>query len=286
MPDPSSPFRSDLFAGKTMLVTGGTSGIGLGIADAYAAHGARTLVTGRDQERIDTTVARLHDHGIEAEGFAFDVRSREEVDKVANDVHARYGVLDGLVNNAAGNFVVPFAMMSDNAWKAVIDIVLGGTYNCTRAFGQKMAEEGKGEMKTGDGVTDRHILNIVAGYAWTGAPGVSHSGAAKAAVMNLTKSLAVEWATVGVRLNCISPGPIQDTGGASKLWEEGGEEVKEMVKQATPMKRFGTPAEMGSVAVFLQSPAASYVTGAVIVADGGGDARGPLGFDQLMPRWV
>lgn len=280
-----SPFRPDLFKDKTILVTGGSSGIGFGIAELFARHGARTLVTGRDPDRLDGASKRLMEHGVEADAFAFDVRDKDAVQATAEAVRERFGPLDVLVNNAAGNFVVPFSMMSDNAWQSVIDIVLQGTFNITRAFGRAMIDAGKTAKKAGAPV-DRSILNIVAGYAWTGSPGVSHSGAAKAAVLNLTKSLGVEWAEVGVRVNAISPGPIEQTGGAEKLWEEGGEEVAEMVLKTVPMRRFGTPQDIGNAALFLASPGAAYITGTCTVVDGGSDARGPLGFDQLMPRWV
>lgn len=285
MSDPS-PFRPDLYKDKTILVTGGSSGIGFGIAESFARHGARTLITGRSQERLDEAAKRLLEYGVEVDGFAFDVRDKEAVGATAQTVVDRFGPLDVLVNNAAGNFVVPFSMMSENAWQAVIDIVLQGTFNTTRAFGRAMIDAGKAAKKTEGAPLDRSILNIVAGYAWTGSPGVSHSGAAKAAVLNLTKSLGVEWAEVGVRVNAISPGPIEATGGSSKLWEEGGPEVADLVLKSVPMRRFGTPRDIGQVALFLASPAAGYVTGTCMVVDGGSDARGPLGFDQLLPRWV
>ena len=173
------------------------------------------------------------------------------------------GPVDVLVNAAAGNFPSPFSALSENAFNAVVDIVLKGTANVSRSFG--------GRMHAGRGGA---ILNLVAGYAWTGAPGVSHSGAAKAGVLNLTKSLAVEWAPQ-VRVNAVSPGPIDGTEGMRRLGDDLG--LRPAVERSVPLGRMGTPGEVAQACVFLASPAASYVTGACLVVDGGQDAKGPFG---------
>lgn len=278
MPEPpTSVFRPDLFEKKTVLVTGGSSGIGFGIAKAFARHGAHVFVTGRDKEKLGAAVDTLLDEHDYVEGHAFDVRERDTVTEIADMLHEDYGPMDVVVNNAAGNFMVPFGQMSDNAWDAVTDIVLKGTANVTKAFGRHMAHAGRVEARESRPI-DRSILNIVAGYAWTGAPGVSHSGAAKAGVLNLTKSVAVEWAPAGVRANAISPGPISDTGGASKLWESehAPPGMGKMIQNTVPMHRFGTPDDVGAAALWLGSVGAGYVTGTCVVVDGGMDAVGPF----------
>jgi NAD(P)-dependent dehydrogenase (short-subunit alcohol dehydrogenase family) len=248
-------FRPDLYAGQRVLVTGGSSGIGLAIAQAFHAHGAEVHVLGRDATRLaaaQASMAGAHTHRA-------DVRDSARVEAVALELEERGGV-QVLVNAAAGNFPVPFSAMSENAWRTVVDIVLHGTANTCRSVG--------GRMRGGS------ILNLVAGYAWTGAPGVSHSGAAKAGVLNLTRSLAVEWAPK-VRVNAVSPGPIDGTEGMRRLADELG--LRGAVEASVPLRRMGRPEEIADACLFLASPAASYVTGACLVVDGGQDARGPFG---------
>jgi NAD(P)-dependent dehydrogenase (short-subunit alcohol dehydrogenase family) len=251
-----SAFRPDLFAGQRVLVTGGSSGIGLAIAQAFHAHGAEVHVLGRDAQRLAAAQAAI---GPGARTHPADVRDSARVEQVALELASRGGV-QVLVNAAAGNFPVPFSAMSENAWRSVVDIVLNGTANVCRSVG--------GRMQGGA------VLNVVAGYAWTGAPGVSHSGAAKAGVLNLTKSLAVEWAP-RVRVNAVSPGPIDGTEGMRRLADELG--LRGAVEESVPLRRMGRADEVAQACLFLASPAASYVTGACLVVDGGQDARGPFG---------
>lgn len=248
-----SAFRPDLLAGKNAVVTGGGSGIGLAIAQAFAAHGAHVTLVGRTQARLQAAAQGMPGATV----FAADVRDSVAVARLA----AAAGPTDLLVNAAAGNFPVPFSAMSENAWRTVIDIVLHGTANTCRAFAPQLR----------DGAS---VLNIVAGYAWTGAPGVSHSGAAKAAVLNLTKSLAVEWAPK-VRVNAVSPGPIDGTEGMKRLADDLG--LRNELEKSVPMRRMGRADEVAQACLFLASPAASFVTGACLVVDGGQDARGPFG---------
>ncbi len=264
-PRMDSVFRNDAYERQNVLVTGGATGIGHAIALAYAAHGATVHIMSRNEERLQAAATAI---GKQGKGGAHyhvaDVRDKDAVQAAADEI----GPLHVLVNAAAGNFPTPFSAMSDNAWESVVDIVLNGTASCTRAFGEPMkaaAEE--------DGVA-RNIINIVAGYAWTGAPGVAHSGAAKAGVLNLTKSLAVEWAP-HVRLNAVSPGPIDGTEGMKRLGDDLG--LRPAVEASVPLGRMGEGREVADACLFLSSPGASYVTGACLPVDGGQDSVGPFG---------
>jgi NAD(P)-dependent dehydrogenase (short-subunit alcohol dehydrogenase family) len=259
-PAVDSVFRSDLFAGQCVLVTGGGSGIGFSIAQAFARHGARVVLLGRSEDRLRAACQRI---GPAARPEAADVRDAQRIEEVAGRLFAEGGV-DVLVNAAAGNFPAPFLAMSANAWRSVIDIVLNGTANVCRSVGGRMHGAGLGGV----------VLNIVAGYAWTGAPGVSHSGAAKAGVLDLTRSLAVEWAP-RIRVNAVSPGPIDGTEGIKRLADDLG--LRETLEKSVPLGRMGRAGEVADACLFLASPAASYVTGACLVVDGGQDARGPFG---------
>lgn len=257
-------FRPALFQGKSVLVTGGATGIGFAIAEAFKRLEADVHLLSRDAGRLDAAAKRLRGTGMgRVEVHPCDVRESANVESVAKKV----GAVDVLVNAAAGNFPAPFSALSENAFNSVVDIVLKGTANASRSFGGRM-HQGRGGS----------ILNIVAGYAWTGAPGVSHSGAAKAGVLNLTKSLAVEWAPK-VRVNAVSPGPIDGTEGMRRLGDDLG--LRPAVEKSVPLGRMGRPEEVASTCVFLASPAASFVTGACLVVDGGQDAKGPFG-DLLM----
>lgn len=250
-----SVFRAGLFDGKRVLVTGGATGIGFAIAQAFAGLGAHVTVLSRNEAHLRAAVAQL---GANAKFHIADVRDGAAITAAAKAL----GPQDVVVNAAAGNFPVPFNAMTDNAWRTVIDIVLNGTANVCRSFGPGLQERGGA------------LLNIVAGYAWTGAPGVSHSGAAKAGVLNLTKSLAVEWAPK-VRVNAVSPGPIDGTEGMKRLGDDLG--LRPAVEKSVPLGRMGQAREIADTCVFLASPAASYITGTVVVVDGGQDAKGPFG---------
>jgi NAD(P)-dependent dehydrogenase (short-subunit alcohol dehydrogenase family) len=169
----------------------------------------------------------------------------------------RFGGLDILVNNAAGNFICPAEKLSPNGWNAVVNIVLNGTFYCSRAAGLKMIESGRGG----------NILNIVAAYAWTGGPGTIHSACAKAGVVAMTRTLAVEWARFKIRVNAISPGPIETEGAGSKLWAS--PEVREAMLRTVPRGRIGEPGEVAHAAAYLVSDFADFITGEVLVLDGG-----------------
>ncbi|MHB1261662.1 MAG: SDR family oxidoreductase [Thermoplasmatota archaeon] len=253
-------FRPGLFAGKSVVVTGGATGIGFAIAEAFKRLEADVHLLSRDATKLAAATKRLQASGLgRAEFHAADVRESARIEAIAEKV----GAVDVLVNAAAGNFPAPFSALSENAFNTVVDIVLKGTANTTRSFGGRM-HKGRGGS----------ILNIVAGYAWTGAPAVSHSGAAKAGVLNLTKSLAVEWAPK-VRVNAVSPGPIDGTEGMKRLGDDLG--LRPDVEKSVPLGRMGQPDEVAQACVFLASPAATYITGTCLVVDGGQDAKGPFG---------
>lgn len=261
-----SPFRPGLFAGKSVVVTGGATGIGFGIAQAFARLDASVTLVSRNEAHLKAAVVALTPLGKGKPGYQIaDVRDAARVEAVAKAA----GAVDVLVNCAAGNFPVPFSAMTENAWRTVIDIVLNGTANTCRSFGARMLDASGGGVSGG-----RSILNIVAGYAWTGAPGVAHSGAAKAGVLNLTKTLAVEWAPK-VRVNAVSPGPIDGTEGMKRLGDDLG--LRPAIEKSVPLRRMGLADDVAAACVFLASPAASYITGTCLPVDGGMDAKGPFG---------
>lgn len=244
---------------QVALVTGGSSGLGKAMAEEFLRLGARVCILGRNEERLAQAAADLAaavpDGSVMT--FSADVRDHERVDAAVAAVVERFGRLDILINNAAGNFAVPAENLSVNGWRAVVDIVLNGTFYCTRAAAQHMIESGRGGS----------IVNILAAYAWTGGPGTVHSAAAKGGVLAMTRTLAVEWARYGIRVNAISPGPIADTGGADVLWSH--PELERQVLRSIPAGRLGRPEEVAWTAAYLVSPYANYITGDVITIDGG-----------------
>ncbi|MDV3125836.1 SDR family oxidoreductase [Mycobacterium sp. 21AC1] len=244
------------FAERVALVTGGGSGIGQAIALRWVAAGGTVAVLGRRQDTLDETAQRVADLGGTAETIVCDVRDPDNVTQVVDNVVERFGRIDALVNNAAGNFIARAEELSPNGWKAVTDIVLNGTFYCTLAAGRHMLAAGRGT-----------IVNVVASYAWHGHPGTVHSAAAKGGVVAMTRTLAVEWASRGVRLNCIAPGPTETAGAGAALW--GTPDARHHVLASVPAGRFATPDEIAESAAFLLSDRAGYVTGDVMVADGG-----------------
>jgi len=245
-------FARDLLKDRVIVVTGGGSGLGAEMARRFSELGARIAVLGRRKEKLDAVIAQL------GSGLAIscDVRDAKAVQEAADRVASEMGRVDALVNNAAGNFLAPAEDISPNGFKAVVDIVLNGTFHCTTSFGRKMIEQKRGA-----------IVNIVTTYAWTGSAFVLPSACAKAGVLVLTRSLAVEWAAYGVRVNAIAPGPVPTEGAFSRLMPD--PSFEEMARNRVPLKRFGTPREIADAAVFLLSDGAGYVTGDCLVVDGG-----------------
>ncbi len=249
-------FQTDFLEGRAALVTGGGTGIGRVISTELARHGAHVAITSRDPEHHAEAVAEIEGLGSKALALQGDVRDPEQMEQVAGRVKEEWGSLDVLVNNAAGNFLCPAEKLSPNGWRSVVDIVLNGTFVASKAVLPHMKEQGGG-----------NIVNIGATYAWLAAPFVSHSGAAKAGVINLTRSLAVEWSRYGIRVNCVTPGPIDETEGVRRLVVD--EKRKEAMLGKIPLHRLGRREEIAWAILFLISPAAAYVTGENLVVDGG-----------------
>ncbi|MBX3161563.1 MAG: SDR family oxidoreductase [Deltaproteobacteria bacterium] len=257
MPNPLDVFRDNALAGHVAIVTGGGTGICRGIAAAYARLGADVCIVSRKQDVLDAAAAAIATQtGRTVLGVAADVRQPDAIARAVTATVERFGKLDTLVNGAAGNFLAPAAALSPNGFRTVIDIDLNGTFNAARAAFEAL-------QRAGDGL----ILNISATLHHHGTPLQIHASAAKAGVDAVTRNLAVEWGRFGIRVCGIAPGPIADTEGMRRLAPPG--EVGDKARAAIPAGRFGTIDEIAAAAVFLRSPAAAYVTGHVLVVDGG-----------------
>lgn len=243
---------------KVVIVTGGSNGMGKFMAKRFAAAGAKVVIAARDQGKLDLARQEIETYPGQVLTFSMDVRDPEHVKAMKEKALETFGTIDFLVNNAAGNFICPAEKLSVNGWKSVIDIVLNGTFYCSSEVGRYWIEKGiKGS-----------ILNIVATYAWDAGPGVIHSASAKAGVLTMTRTLAVEWGSkYGIRVNAIAPGPIERTGGAEKLFIS--EEAAQRTINSVPLKRLGTPEEIAELAYFLFSDHAAYINGECITMDGG-----------------
>lgn len=249
-------FSTDLLKGKAGIVTGGGSGIGKAISQALVNHGAKVTITGRSEERL---AAAADEMGVTT--TAGDVRKTEDVARNLQDHLDAHGRVDFLINNAAGNFLCPLERMSENAFMAVVNIVTKGTFLWSKAVLPHMKEAKSGR-----------IVNIGTTYAWSQASWVAHSGAAKAAVLNLTRTMAVEWGPYGITSNFVAPGPIKDTGGFDRLNPgDGGKASAGMV----PVGRAGEPMEIAYMVLFLVSQLGDYVNGAAIPVDGGAHLNVP-----------
>jgi NAD(P)-dependent dehydrogenase (short-subunit alcohol dehydrogenase family) len=222
----------------------------------FAAQGADVAVIGRRMQPLEEVRDLARAAGVRAAAASADVRVPSQVDAALDAIEAELGPVTGLVNNAAGNFLAASEDLSDNAFDAVMKIVLYGTFHCTRAMGRRWIE------RKAPGV----VLDIVTTYAWTGSPFVLPSACAKAGVLAMMRSLAVEWATYGIRLNAIAPGPIPTEGAFSRLMVG---PMEEAAKKRVALGRFGTPEELAGLAAFLMSPRASWMTGEVVTLDGG-----------------
>jgi len=286
---PTSVFRPGLLAGQVALITGGGSGIGFGISELLAALGAHVVLASRKRDVLEGAAGRIRGAGGQASIATVDVRDPDAVKSVVAQVKQDAGRIDLLVNNAAGNFYAPSATLSANAWRSVVEIDLYGTFFVSQAVAPIMREQGGGR-----------IVNISMTLHYRGWPQMVHATAAKAGIDAVTKTLAVEWAPWGIRVNAIAPGPIPTEGvlKAFALQQRGGQgrgestaapaarperpaetgptalfsldtALADYAKRAIPAGRWGTPRDIANVVAFLASPAGDWITGAILVVDGG-----------------
>jgi NAD(P)-dependent dehydrogenase (short-subunit alcohol dehydrogenase family) len=250
-------FSPDCLKGRTALITGGGSGIGFAIAQALAGAGARVVLASRKLDRLEAAAEALRADGAQAIAVAADVREPDAVQAAVTAGVDAFGELDIMIANAAGNFVVPFTDMSVNAWRTVIDIDLHGTFNCAKAAYPHLKSSAHGGR----------FIAISTLRALEGWPGCAHAAAAKAGVMSLIRSLAVEWGPDGILCNTIAPGPIGGTEGVKRLYEETGQTGTQAA--GVPLGRFGRGEDVAQAALYLCSDAAGFVTGTDLVVDGG-----------------
>ena len=264
--------RDDALKGKVIVVTGGGSGLGKAMTRYFMELGAKVAITSRDLEKLKITASELEaETGETCLAVQCDVRQYDQVEVMLQEVLKAFGKVDVLLNNAAGNFISPTERLSANAFDTVIDIVLKGSKNCTLAFGKHWIES-KQESST--------ILNIVTTYAFTGSAYVVPSAAAKAGVLAMTRSLAVEWAKYGIRSNAIAPGPVPTKGAWDRLLPGNLAEKFDMSKKV-PLKRLGNHQELANLAAYLVSDFSGYINGEVIVIDGGEWLKGAGEFNML-----
>ena len=262
-----SMFPNDLFKDKHVFITGGGSGINLGIAKNFAALQANISICGRTQETLNKARTELLTFTNHVHAEAADVREYDALAEVIATSEKTNGPIHTLVCGAAGNFVAPVEGLSANGFKTVVDIDLNGSFNAVKAATEQLKK------------TQGNVIFISAGQAFVPYLAQSHVGAAKAGIDNFMKNLAMEWGAYGIRSNSIAPGPIEDTEGMKRLAPG---KIAEKLKEVIPLQRMGTVNDIGQAAVFLASPLASYITGTCLVVDGGSNLPGSGLFSQLM----
>jgi NAD(P)-dependent dehydrogenase (short-subunit alcohol dehydrogenase family) len=253
-------FDTKILAERSVLVTGGGSGLGLAMAKKFAAHGAKVTIAGRTLDRLEKAARGIREiarEGGEVDYFPADVREPDEVEKLVAHAISRFGKVDSLVNNAAGNFLITSEDLTPNGFDAVVRTVLHGSVYCTLAVGRHLlARKASGS-----------IVSVVTTYAWTGTGFALPSACAKAGVLAMTRSLAVEWGHAGIRLNAVAPGPIPTEGAWSRLVAF--PEAEKNTLERIPLGRFGTAEELANLVTFLLSEMCSYQTGDCVTIDGG-----------------
>jgi NAD(P)-dependent dehydrogenase (short-subunit alcohol dehydrogenase family) len=264
--------QKDALKNKTVVVTGGGSGLGKAMSQYFLELGAKVVITSRNEDKIQKAAQELTQLTAgEVLAVPCDVRHYDQVEAVVQSANKHFGSVDVLVNNAAGNFISPTERLSANAFDTIIDIVLKGTKNCTLAFGKHWIAEKQ---------TEKVVLNIVTTYAWTGSAYVVPSATAKAGVLAMTRSLAVEWAKYGMRFNAIAPGPFPTKGAWDRLLPGNLKEQFDLAKKV-PLKRVGAHQELANLAAYLVSDFSAYINGEVITIDGGEWLKGAGQFNLL-----
>ena len=246
------------FAGQVVVVTGGGTGLGKGIAVEFARLGGSVVILSRKDEHRQAGLAALEAIGATGAAFDCDIRQPDAIAAAFDAIEAQLGLPDVLVNNAAGNFPAPAEDLSPNGWRVVVDIVLNGTFFCSREFGRRHMAAG----------TPGNIINVGASYAWTGGPGFAHSAASKAGVKNMTETLAVEWGPYGIRVNGLVPGLFPHEDETADIRGVPGRGDRELEESSCPAGRTGRRRELGWAATFLASPYAAFISGHTLVVDG------------------
>lgn len=265
-------FRDDAFLGKTIVITGGGTGLGKSMATYYLQLGANVVITSRKQEVLDETAKELN-QGIKGECFPVvcDVRNYDEVENLLKSTIDKFGKVDILVNNAAGNFISPTERLTNRAFNIIIDIVLKGSFNCSHVFGKHWIDTKQEKAK---------VLNIVTTYSWTGSAYVIPSASAKAGVLAMTRSLAVEWAKYGIYMNAVAPGPFPTKGAWERLFPAELASKFDLSKRV-PLQRNGKHEELATLVAFLTSDFSDYINGEVVTIDGGEWLNGAGQFNML-----
>lgn len=273
-PSITTSLRPDLLSETHAWITGGGSGLGRAMALRFAELGAAVSLSGRREEPLAETAKEIRAAGGNAAWACCDVREPEEVETALERISAEAGPPGILVNNAAGNFLCPAEDLSPNAFGSVVGIVLHGTFHCTLAAGRRWIEAGTGGT----------VLNIATTYAWTGSAYVLPSACAKAGVVAMTRSLAVEWGRHDIRVNAIAPGPIPTEGAFSRLLPR--PEIEQEMQDHLPARRFGAPEELADLAAFMVSDAADWMRGEVVTLDGGEWLRNAGEFNFLLDEEI
>ena len=267
----ATALASGTFEGVTVVVTGGGTGLGKAIASEFARLGARLAILSRKAEHLDAAEAAMTEIGAEVLCIACDIREADSIAAAFDQIEERFGLPGVLVNNAAANFPSPTEDLSPNAWRTVVDITLNGTFLMCREYGQRLLSAGVAGS----------IINIGATYAWTGGPGFAHSAAAKAAVKNLTESLAVEWGPYGIQVNCLVPGLMPHEDMTADI--QGNLKNTNDKDLCQPAMRVGQRQELGWAAKFLASPYARFISGHTLVVDGANWQRRSLTNPEVIP---